>query len=63
MPEKSYTLEELRKLKSLTDQERLDRMTEEEIDRNAREDPDSVVLDDEQLERLRKVEKHDAEKK
>lgn len=60
MSDKTYTAEELRRLKSLTDQERLDRMTEEELERNARNDPDSAVPDDEQLRRFRKVKKDDA---
>lgn len=63
MNDKTYTAEELERLKSRTDQRRLDKMSEEEIERNARSDPDALPPDDEQLKQFKKVRKHDAEKK
>lgn len=41
------TLEQARKMKGLTDWARLDAMTEEEIERNAAEDPDNPPWTDE----------------
>lgn len=44
---KGRTLEDVREMESRTDWERLRQMTEEEIERAAREDPDSPLLDEE----------------
>lgn len=61
MSEKTYTLEELKKLKSKTDYERLKNMTDEEIEKAAKEDPDSALPTDEELKKFKRV--HPNEKK
>jgi uncharacterized protein (DUF4415 family) len=42
----SYTIDELRALKSQTDWERLDKLTDEDIDRQCQDDPDWQGFDD-----------------
>jgi uncharacterized protein (DUF4415 family) len=56
------TLEEARKIKGLTDWTRLDAMTEEEIERNAAEDPDNPPWTDEDWANAQRVDpqKHTA---
>jgi uncharacterized protein (DUF4415 family) len=49
------TLAQARKMKSLTDWDRLRSMTEEEIERNAAEDPDNPPWTDEEWARARVV--------
>ncbi|HEV8678974.1 MAG TPA: BrnA antitoxin family protein [Stellaceae bacterium] len=49
------SLKEGRKMKSLTDWDRLRRMTEEEIERNAAEDPDNPPWTEEEWARARVV--------
>lgn len=61
MSEKRYTLEELKKLKSKTDYDRLKNMTDEEIEKAAKEDPDSALPTDEELKKFKRV--HSNEKK
>jgi len=55
MTSKTYTEEEIKKLKDKTDYERLKNMTEEEIERNAESDPDSLTPTEEQLKKFKKV--------
>ena len=55
MSEKTYTLEEIKKLRSRTDYERLKNMTDEEIERAANEDPDSALPTDEELKKFKRV--------
>jgi hypothetical protein len=57
MAEKTYTREELKKLKSKTDYERLKNMTDEEIEQAAKDDPDSALPTDEELKMFKKVHK------
>jgi hypothetical protein len=61
MPEKTYTLEELKKLKSKTDYERLKNMTDEDIEKAAKGDPDSALPTGEELKKFKRV--HPNEKK
>ena len=49
------TLAQARKMKSLTDWARLDAMTEEEIERNAAEDPDNPPMTEEDWKNARVV--------
>lgn len=55
MTDKKYTLEELKKLKSQTDHERLKNMSDEEIEQNSRNDEDCLTPTDEQLLKFRRV--------
>jgi hypothetical protein len=55
MSEKTYTLEEIKKLKSRTDYKRLKNITEEEIEKAAAEDPDSALPTDEELKKFKRV--------
>jgi len=55
MNEKTYTEEELKKLKSKTDYERLKNMTDEEIEQAAKDDPDSYLPTDEELKKFKRV--------
>lgn len=52
---KKYTEDELKKIKDKTDYERLKNMSEEEIEENAKSDPDALTPTDEQLEKFKKV--------
>jgi len=61
MSEKTYTLEDLKKLNRKTDYERLKNMTDEEIEKAAKEDPDSALPTDEELKKFKRV--HPNEKK
>jgi len=54
---KKYTEEEAKSLEDKTDYERLKNMTEEEIEENAKSDPDALSPTDEQLKKFRKVKK------
>ena len=49
------TLEQAREMEDLTDQERVDNITEEEIEQNALDDPDNPPLTDEELEQFETV--------
>ncbi len=42
-----YTLEQAMQMKGLTDWDRLDKMTDEEIEKNAADDPDTFIPTDE----------------
>ena len=55
MTDKSYTLEEIKKMKSKTDYERLKKMTNEEIEQAAKDDPDSALPTDEELKKFKRV--------
>jgi hypothetical protein len=55
MTDKSYTLEELKKLKSQSDYARLKNMTDEEIQQAAKCDPDSALPTDEELKKFKRV--------
>jgi len=59
MADKSYTEEELKKLKSKTDYERLKNMTDEEIEQAAKDDPDSALPTDEELKKFKRVKPND----
>jgi len=48
-----YTSEEAKKLKGGSDLERLKHMTEEEIEKAAKEDSDNPLLNDEELKELK----------
>ena len=50
-----YTAEEAKKLKSESDLERLKNMTDEEIEKNAREDEDNPLLTEEEMKEFKKV--------
>ena len=58
MANKTYTEEEAKLLEDKTDYERLDKMTEEEVEENAKSDPDSLSPTDEQLKKFRRVKKN-----
>lgn len=47
------TWDELEQMEDLTDWERVDSMTEEEIEQNALDDPDNPPLTDEELKHLK----------
>lgn len=49
------SLEEIKEMKGKTDWERVKNMTEEEIERNAREDPDTLLLEDCDMSKLQVV--------
>ena len=49
------TLEQAREMEDLTDWERVDNITEEEIEQNALDDPDNPPLTDEELEQFETV--------
>ena len=55
MTDKSYTLEEIKKMKSKTDYERLKNMTNEEIEQAAKDDPDSALPTAEKLKKFKRV--------
>lgn len=52
---KKYTEEELKKLKDETDYERVNNMTDEEIEENSQTDEDAKSPTDEQLKKFKKV--------
>ena len=47
------SLEEIKKMKGKTDWERVKNMTDDEIEQNARDDPDTLLLEDCDLSTLR----------
>jgi|GEM_PF-1995995 len=49
-----YTKEELKKLKGKTDKERLENITEDELEEAAKSDPDSDWPSDEELKKFKK---------
>ncbi len=55
MNDKTYTEDDLKKLKSETDYERLKNMTDEEIEQAAKDDPDSALPTDEELKKFKRV--------
>ena len=55
MATKRYKKKDVEKLESRTDYERLKRMTEDEIRRNAESDPDAPLQSDEDLKRFEQV--------
>jgi len=50
-----YTVDEIKKLKSNSDTERLKNMTDEEIHQAALDDPDCVVTSEEDLKKFKRV--------
>ena len=52
---KKYTKKEVDKMDDLTDYERVENMTEEEIRKNAESDPDAPLQSEEDLKRFEKV--------
>ncbi|GAB2522834.1 hypothetical protein [Microbulbifer agarilyticus] len=52
---KKYTEEELKKLKDKTDYEKVDELTEAEVEEGAELDPDSLTPSDEELGNFQKV--------
>jgi len=59
MNDKTYTEDELKKIKSETDYERLKNMTDEEIEQAAKDDPDSALPTDEELKKFKRVNPND----
>ncbi|MCW8934906.1 MAG: hypothetical protein OQK98_09290 [Gammaproteobacteria bacterium] len=59
MTERTYTLDELKNIISKTDYERLKNMTDEEIEQAAKDDPDSNLPSDEELEKFKRVNPND----
>ncbi len=62
MNDKTYTEDEIKKIKSQTDYERLKYMTDEDIEQAAKDDPDSALPTDDELKKFKRVnpdEKHD----
>ena len=58
MPTKKYPDEELKKVKDKTDYNRVNNMTDEEIEENATTDEDSKTPTDEELKKFKKVKKN-----
>jgi len=54
---KKYTEEELNKLDDETDYDRVKKMSDEEIEENAKSDEDSITPSDEELKNFKKVKK------
>ena len=54
MSTKKYTKEQLKKMKDLTDYERMENMTDEEIQKGAEGDSDAPPTSDEDLKRFKK---------
>ncbi|PCM43749.1 hypothetical protein [Marinobacter sp. ANT_B65] len=52
-----YTKEELKKLKGKTDHSRVQNTTDEEIEEQVKNDPDSYIPTEEELEKFEKVNK------
>ena len=55
MSTKKYTEEEAKKLEDKTDYVRLKEMTEEEIEENAKTDPDALSPTEDQMKKFKKV--------
>ncbi len=55
---KKYTEEELKNIKDETDYERVENMSDEEIEKNSQSDEDSLTPTDEQLKKFKKVKKN-----
>ena len=55
MTDKKYTEKEAKSLKDKTNYEKLEKMTEQEIEENSESDPDSLSPTDEQMKKFRKV--------
>ena len=58
MPTKKYPDKELKKVKDKTDYNRVNNMTDEEIEENATTDEDSKTPTDEELKKFKKVKKN-----
>lgn len=58
MADKKYTESEVKNLEDKTDYERLNNMTEEEIERNSNSDPDALTPTEEQMKKFKKVKKN-----
>ena len=54
---KKFSKEEVEKMDDLTDYERIDKMSEDVIKRNAESDPDVPLQSEEDLKRFKRVEK------
>ena len=52
---KKYTKKEIEKMEDKTDYERIKNMSDEEIEKNAQEDPDALPPTDEQMKKFKKV--------
>ena len=59
MSEKKYSEKEAKALKDRTDYERLKNMTDEEVEENSENDPESLSPTDEQMKKFKKVRKDD----
>ncbi|MDH5181311.1 MAG: hypothetical protein OEZ39_08175 [Gammaproteobacteria bacterium] len=59
---KRYTKEELEKMEDLTDYDRINNMTDDEIRKNAESDPDVPPQSEEDLARFKKVKKPKGDK-
>lgn len=55
MNDKKYTKSELEKLQDETDYKRLKHMTEDQIEKNAEEDPDSLSPTEAQMKKFKKI--------
>ncbi len=52
---KKYSKEEIKETEDKTDYQRVKSMSDEEIEKNAQEDPDALPLTDEQIKKFKKV--------
>jgi len=59
---KKITSEEAKNIKGKTDWEEVDELTDEEIEKAAKSDPDSALPTDEELKKFKRVNKKDSEK-
>ncbi len=57
MTTRKYTKEEIEQMEDLTDYERVNSMSEEEIKKNAESDPDAPLQSEEDLKKFRRVKK------
>jgi len=55
---KKYTKEEIEQMEDLTDYDRVDSMSEEEVRKNAESDPDAPLQSEEDLKKFKRVKKN-----
>jgi len=55
MTTKKYTKEEIEQMEDLTDYERVNNMSEEDIRKNAKSDPDAPLQSEEDLKKFKRV--------
>lgn len=56
---KKITAEQVKKLKGKTDWQEIDKLTDEEIEQAAKDDPDSALPTDEELKQFKPVKKNE----